>query len=153
VAETNYLSTTDGQSWTTQAMPTLLTGEAVVGAGYDKVNGLFYCVVSTTTASRIFVSTTGTSGWTVVVGAALLPHQAQGFASNGGELATMMNVNGVWRMMLSIDGAVTWGFARMNALPAIAGATVEAHGNGFVYQNGTSYALTHQAGTPEPLIY
>jgi hypothetical protein len=142
--DADYLLSNDGQTWTSQALPQI--GSTVVGAGCDQTNGVFYHMISTGGVAALFSSTSGAVGtWSEV---RTFTVSVQGFAANGGELTTMFKVNGVWRMMLSTDGGVTWGFARMNA--SAAGGTVVAAGNGFIYYDATNYALSHQAGKPSP---
>lgn len=145
--DTNYLTSSDGQTWTTQALPQ--SGDTCVGAGYDSISGLFFLALTTGSTTIVYSSSSGTAGtWTVMK---TLSYNAQGFAAKDGQLAMMLNVNGVWRMMLSVDNGATWGFARCGALAT--GGVVKGEGNGFVYFDSTNYALTQQGGVPAALLF
>jgi hypothetical protein len=157
---TQYVSSPDGENYTTQAMPALLTGEAVAGADFDAANGIYYLAVTTATTSRLLSSTTGLAGsWTQVttfahpLATAPALHGFGALACNGGELAMIMEVGPAWRIMLSSSAAPTaWGFARSSI--GYATACLRAEGNGFIYESsGAAYfAVTHQAGAPQPLL-
>lgn len=157
-AATQYITSPDGQNWTAATLPVFLAGEAIVGADYDATNAVFYLVYSNTTTTRVFASSTGLTGsWGVVATIghpASVPGTASGgfgaFAANGGELALLLKVAGIWRVMLSTNGGTTWGFAR--SPPLVGTGWLEATAGVFVYQDSTSYALTLQAGAPAPLV-
>jgi hypothetical protein len=165
--ETHYLSSTDGQNWTTQTMPALNAGEQVVGATYDATNGIFYVVVTipSTGPSRVFGSATGTSGWTLVSthtnnpapGTAVATGQNGNgmLAANGGELAMVVTVGQLLRVIVAQSQAalstpLTWGFTRSVA-PANS-VRIQFAGSGFFGISGGTYAITHQAGPAPSLL-
>lgn len=167
-----YLSSTDGLTWTTQAHPTYLSGEIPVGADYDAVNGVFYLLLTSATAgpgstpqSRLLSSTTGLAGsWTAVktfgfeaqglAGFSGLPNGRGAFACSGGELAVILKVAGLWRVIVGTTSNVggSWGLA---TAPVFANAQwIHAEGSGWIFSDGNAnYSLSEQMGTPtSPLL-
>lgn len=155
---TSYVQTDDGVTFNTLAMPTLVSGEEVVGATYDAVAGLFIIMLSTASGSRVLSSPTGlAASWTVVSTRSTDP--AQGLASisgpDGSVLATIFLTRGaLWRGMISIDGGVTWRFANITPFVSAVGFFyAEAGGGGsrFLYADTLSFAASDVIG-PLPAI-
>lgn len=146
----SYVYTDDGATFTTQAIPTLAAGEQVVGAAYDSAAGLFTIIVSTTTGSRVLSSPTGLVGsWTVISTHATEP--AQGLVSIAGHagsvLATIFLTRGtaIWRAVLSVDGGLTWHFARLAPLGAATGflhAEEGGQGTHLLYADAALFAAS-----------
>lgn len=127
---TVYLTTTDGQTWTQQTLPALLTGEAVVGAGYDSSNGLYYYCASSSTAARIFASASGTGSWSVV---GSLAYPIGSLAVSGSQLVCTATIASKVRTLVSINQGTTWGYS---------GATEYASGTGVtLYAGGANFLL------------
>lgn len=132
---TSYVQTDDGATFNTLAMPTLVSGEQVVGATYDAVANAFVIMLSTSSALRVLSSPTGLAGtWTVV--STHSTAAAQGLASisspGGSLLASIFLTRGgaIWRAMTSVDGGVTWQFARLPPLVVAVGYFYAEPGGG-----------------------
>jgi|SRR5581483_4505394 len=145
---THYASTTDGQTWTQQSLPTLSGGEAPIGAGYSATDGCFWLVTTAGSGSTTFwKSATGTGSWSQVahIGCKILS-----FASRGHEWAIIANgsaTNSVPRLAFSNDLGTTWYFP---ALPPLATSSCQIRGTsvGWMYSDGTVAAISAPAGYP-----
>lgn len=155
-----YMVTTDGQSWAQVAMPTLVSGEAVIDATYDAVNGLYYMLTGTSTKCRVWQSTTATaSSWVVVsptVGSSsgFIGHTGYALKANGTELMAIIHyAGGYYRGIISTNAAASWSFIPLADLTVPSSYySLASNGYQFVYTNGLEFKPSGCAASALPLL-
>lgn len=176
-APTSYMTTTDGQNWTQQALPALLAGEVVLAAWYAEDTGVWYMATGpysagatpATGSTRLWSSPTGIAGtWSLYT--TTVPHPAYGGASIGGVqylwLATHAqpwpSSKAYGRLAYSTD-MVTWRWAALMdpTLPNVvaSGFSLESNGTQLLYVNGwtdatagCNYAASAGIGADMPIV-
>jgi hypothetical protein len=143
----NYLSTTDGITYTTRTSP--ISGSyKVVAALHD--GAVFVLMTSDGTGTKVYTSATGTGSWSLV--ATLTTLAVRGAASSGSCIAATMYDGTRQRMYVSSNAGVTW-TPKGNWGSDFATDLVfsVADGEGFATSGGTgsgaaSYAVSNVTG-------
>lgn len=141
---TNYYTTTDTLTWTSQNLPTLASTENVVGADYDAGQKIWRVVTSGTGGTtHVWQASTPTGTWTQI---GSFGHQVYNATFSGSEILGIMNVGGQPRMAVSTDGGNTWYWSKVT--PPLSTGVVETTTNGFLYWDKTNYNTTFAVGQP-----
>jgi hypothetical protein len=146
----SYMRTSDGKNWATQAMPTLSAGESVVDATYDSAGNVYYFLSSTSSACRVWTSSTGLAGsWSV---ASTISHQGYALKANGPELLAwikfVVGTETLYRAVQSTDGGVTWYYTSLSDTSAPTGYfALEANGSQFIYSNNGQFISSFLSGS------
>lgn len=154
------MSTADGITWTAITLP-MVGSEVVVGAGYSANESLFYICLETVSgaalggSSRVLTSATGATGsWTV---ASTWAHDIISFAVHGSELCGIAYLNGVFRIVSSVDKGAHWGLGRIGPVVGshssfVTNGTLYMGGNQFAVIDGTNTALSQASGPSQAIV-
>lgn len=147
-----YSSSTDGKAWTGNALPSLASGEAVIGAYYDADAALWRFVSSGGSGAgttHVWSSPTGNAGsWTVT--GTFTTRAVGSVAFNGSEMVGLISDGTYFSAAVSTDGGNTWcwcsRFPRLQTQVSNLGV-IHATKMGFVFFDTSVCAISQCTGS------